>query len=333
MAEINDMIRDQAIAWALRVRGADFDDWDGFTRWLESDALHNSAYEEILMAEDQFMESMESIDSPENNTGYQDNVSLLRQPANDEYDAPPVAAMTRRKVMFGAIAASLVLAVSAGVWTRMPQPYDVITGPGQRETVMLPDGSQIRLNGDTKIELDHKKTRYARLDRGEALFTVIHDANDPFIVEAGNVRLVDAGTEFNVVNSGEILDVAVSEGLVIYNPDRENVSLPAGKRLYRDRTRSRAIISDIGIEQVGAWRNDQLGFTGETLGRVADVLTRNLGVNVTASEAVAARTFSGVIQLKGKKSENIEPIAALLGVKARKQTGGWILIGDDEVPK
>lgn len=332
MAEINDMIRDQAIAWAMRVRDVDFDDWDAFTGWLEADALHNIAYEEILMAEDRFMESMESIDGPENNTRYQDNVSLLRQPANDAYDAPPIAAMTRRRLISGAIAASLVFAVGAGVWTRMPQPYDVITAPGQRETVMLPDGSQIRLNGDTKIELDHKNIRYARLDRGEALFTVIHDDSDPFIVEAGNVQLVDAGTEFNVVNSGEILDVAVSEGLVIYNPERENVSLPAGKRLYRSSAGGRASISDIGIEQVGAWRTGQLGFIGETLGRIADVLTRNLGVNITASEAVAGRSFSGVIQLQDKDSDNIEPIAALLGVKARKQAGGWILIGDNELP-
>lgn len=342
MAEINDLIRDQAIAWAIRTREADFADWDAFAQWLEADALHNIAYEQALLAEDQFVALAEQLDpAPSEQPSHPGKVSVSREPfnggpandgpANDDY-AAPAKKMTRRQVMSGAIAASLVVAVSAGVWTQMPQPYDVMTAPGQREIVTLPDGSQITLNGDTKIELDHRNPRYARLDRGEALFTVVHDDGDPFIVDTGNVRLVDAGTEFNVVKSDEMLDIAVSEGLVIYNPEHENVSLPAGKRLYRDASRNRVTVSDIAVAQVGIWRTGQLSFTGETLGQVAEALDRNLGVSITASDVIAARRFSGVIQLKGRDPENIEPIAALLGVRAQKQAEGWILIGDDALP-
>ncbi len=337
MAEMNDMIRDQAIAWAMRTREADFAEWDAFVRWLEADALHNIAYENVLLAEDQFVALAEDLDSaPSEKPSHPEKVSVLRQPANDgpvdnEY-AAPARKMTRRQVMSGAIAAALIAAVSAGIWTQLPQPYDVMTGPGQREIVTLPDGSRITLNGGTKIVLDHKKPRYARLDRGEALFTVIHDDGDPFTVDTDNVRLVDAGTEFNVVTSDKILDVAVSEGLVIYNPGRENVSLPAGKRLYRDASRNRVTVSDIAIEQVGTWRTGQLSFTGETLAQVAEALGRNLGVSITVSDNIAARPFSGVIQLRGRDPENIKPIAALLGVRARKQAEGWILSGDDAVP-
>lgn len=333
MTDMNDMIREQAIAWAIRTREADFADWDGFTLWLEADPQHNIAYEQVLAAEEQFVALSDSL--PPATVSVEDHgqseAPVVPPPANDEFPsaAPQV---NRRRMIFGAIAASLVVAISAGVWTRMPQPYDVLTGPGQREIVALPDGSQITLNGDTKIELDHNDPRYARLDRGEALFTVVHDDEAPFVVDSGNIRLVDAGTEFNVIRSDKILDVAVSEGLVIYNPARENVSLPAGKRLYRDMSRNRVTISDIAIEQVGTWRTGQLSFAGATLGEVAEALDRNLGVNIIASEAIAARPFSGVIQLKDRDPENMEPIAALLGVRAEKQTKGWILTGDDAVP-
>ncbi|MEW4466203.1 FecR domain-containing protein [Parasphingorhabdus sp. JC815] len=326
MATMNDRIQEQAIGWAMRVRDADFTDWDGFTRWLEADAMHNAAYEAVLLAEDDFVAMVTNDDSsfkPE------DNISVLRQPANDEDSAP--SGMSRRKMMSGLIAASLVAAVGAGVWTQMSRPYDIITGPGQHETVLLPDGSQIRINGDTKIELDYNKPRYARLDRGEALFTIVHDDGDPFIVDTGNARLVDAGTEFNVVMGDGMIDVAVSEGLVIYNPGRENVRLPAGKRLYRDGARGRVTMSDIAVEQVGSWRTGQLGFTSETLGEVAKVLDRNLAARITASKSVASRTFSGVIQIKDRNPDTIEPIAALLGVQALKQPGGWVLVGGDEI--
>lgn len=325
MAEKNNTIQDQAIAWVIRTRAADFADWEEFTLWLEADDQHNLAYERILSAEDQY------VDLTENSAPEKDNATPLPQPANDEFEMPE-ARPNRRRVMVGAIAASFVAAVSFGVWTQMPQPYDVMTGPGQREIVALPDGSKITLNGNSKISLDHQKPRYARLDHGEALFTVVHDDADPFIVDTADVRLVDAGTEFNVINSADTLDVAVSEGLVIYNPNRENVSLPAGKRLYRPASENRATVSTIAIEQVGSWRTGRLSFAGETLGEVAQALNRTLGVHIVASPNVAIRPFSGVIQLNDGDQQNIEPIAAVLGVRAKKQGKGWILIGDDAVP-
>lgn len=332
MTETNIMIRNQAIAWAIRTREPDFADWDAFAQWLETNSLCNIAYEEALRAEDDYLALTTTVDSCQSERP--DGVSILRQPANDGDAASVVTAkaITRRRVLSGAIAASLVVAVGAGVWTRMPQPYVVATAPGQREIVMLPDGSQITLNGDTRVELDHQQPRYARLDHGEALFTIVHDDGDPFILDTGNVRLVDAGTEFNVVKNDTMLDVTVSEGLVIYNPERENISLAAGKRLYRDAQRNRVTVSDVSIEQVGSWRVGQLHFTGAPLGQVVEALDRNLGIPIIASEAITARPFSGVIQLEGRDPQDMAAIAALLGVRAEKQKKGWVLIGDDAVP-
>ncbi|GAA0486582.1 FecR family protein [Parasphingorhabdus litoris] len=325
MADKYDIIRDQAVAWAIRTRSADFADWEDFTLWLEADPLHNKAYEQLLSAEDQYVDLIE--DAVSNN----ESATVPPQPANDEFVAPGIEP-NRRRVLFGAIAASLVVAVSAGMWTQMPQPYDIITAPGQREIVALPDGSKISLNGDTKIALDHKKPRYARLEHGEALFTVVHDDDRPFIVDTADIRLVDAGTEFNVISNAQTLDVAVSEGLVIFNPDRENVSLAAGKRLYRPTPESRATVSTVAVQQVGAWRTGRLSFAGETMNEVAEALGRNLGADITVSERIAARPFSGVIQISDGDAQNMEPIAAVLGVQAKKQGKGWILIGDDAVP-
>jgi transmembrane sensor len=335
MVERHDMIKDQAIAWAIRTRAADFDEWEAFTAWLEEDPQHNLAYENVLSAEDAFLDlagnpgdekaGETSLPPPANDIPAND-IS-----ANDDFILAQ-ARPNRRRMMVGAIAASLVAAVSVGVWTQMPQPYDVMTGPGQREIVALPDGSQITVNGNTKIALDHKKPRYARLERGEALFTVVHDDDNPFIVDTGRVRLVDAGTEFNVMRSDEALDVAVSEGLVIYNPDRENVRLPAGKRLYRSATQNRVTVSDIVIEQVGSWRTGRLSFADATMGEVAQALDRNLAVGIAISPDIAEQRFSGVIQLDDREPQNIDPIAAVLGLRAQKQEKGWILIGDDALP-
>ena len=79
--------------------------------------------------------------------------------------------------------------------------------------------------------LDRENPRFAQLERGEALFTVIHDESRPFIVKTGGATLTDAGTAFNVVRNGDVTEVAVSEGLVIYDKGAEKVTLPVGHSL------------------------------------------------------------------------------------------------------
>ncbi len=50
--------------------------------------------------------------------------------------------------------------------------------------------------------------------RGEALFTVVHEANRPFEVVAGGERIRDLGTRFNVYAEPGRVVVAVLEGQV-----------------------------------------------------------------------------------------------------------------------
>ncbi|QHL90470.1 hypothetical protein GVO57_06010 [Sphingomonas changnyeongensis] len=76
----------------------------------------------------------------------------------------------------------------------------------------LADGSRVDLNGGTRIALDRGNPRFARLERGEALFTIVHDEARPFEVHAGDAVLRDLGTVFDVVREPDRLRVAVAEG-------------------------------------------------------------------------------------------------------------------------
>jgi ferric-dicitrate binding protein FerR (iron transport regulator) len=68
------------------------------------------------------------------------------------------------------------------------------------------------------------------------------------------------------------------------------------------------------------------------MGEVAQALDRNLAVGIAISPDIAEQRFSGVIQLDDREPQNIDPIAAVLGLHAQKQEKGWILIGDDALP-
>lgn len=318
MTGTEDHIRQQAIEWALSTQESDFAGWDGLVRWLEADPRHSDAYDAALAAGNMIPDLIVLAPPP------------LPHPANDDDRA--VVRPSRRGWIMGAMAASVLALIAVPAWQMRPQPYSVATAIGERETVVLADGSRIQLNGGTKIALDRRNARFARLERGEALFEVRHDAGDPFVVEAGDVRLVDAGTAFNVVRQGASLDVAVSEGVVIVNPEQENVRLPAGRRARVDGRTDRIVVSDIATDQVAGWRSGELSFADTSLAEVAAALERGLGIRIAVDPAIAERPFSGVVQIGGRGAGSVAAIAPVLGTRAIRTRDGWELVGADATP-
>lgn len=67
-------------------------------------------------------------------------------------------------------------------------------------TFVLPDGTLVSLNNNTKISYPNEfvgKTREITIE-GEAFFEVKPDKNKPFIIHAGNAQIKVLGTSFNV---------------------------------------------------------------------------------------------------------------------------------------
>ncbi len=319
MMSTDDMIDQQALEWALATQEADFAGWDGLANWLEADPRHSFAYDRALAAGN-VMAELHALAAP-----------VRWRPANDNSPAP-ARTVRRRGWIFGAIAASVLAIVAVPFWQMRTQPYTVETALGETESISLADGSRILLNGGTQITLDRGNNRFARLDSGEALFEIRHDADNPFVVETGDVRLVDAGTAFNVVRSDAALDVAVSEGVVIVNPDAENVRLPAGRRARVDGATEQITVSDVAFGQVGSWRSGQLSFAATPLADVAAALERSLGVRIAVAPAMAERPFSGVIQIRGRSGADLAGIAPVLGTRAVRRGDGWQLITADATP-
>src|SRR5690606_10247875 len=101
-----------------------------------------------------------------------DDMALLPVGANDEEPAP---ARVSRRWFSGAIAASLAVLAAVGVWQASDDRYTVETAPGELRTIALADGGQIALGGGTRLALDDDEPRFARLEEGQALFTIQHE--------------------------------------------------------------------------------------------------------------------------------------------------------------
>lgn len=78
---------------------------------------------------------------------------------------------------------------------------DVFAGKGIRKEIILPDGTLVRLNSDSKLSYDLDMQNQSQRDvvlTGEAFFKVAHDKKRPFIVKTNKVAIKVLGTEFNV---------------------------------------------------------------------------------------------------------------------------------------
>ncbi|HET8611960.1 MAG TPA: FecR domain-containing protein, partial [Sphingomonas sp.] len=205
MNERQEQAREEAIGWAMRVADPDFGDWTALTRWLEADPLHAAAFDEALAAGDAADAALKAA-----------------PPA-----LPVVSRPARRRIAGGLLAAAIVGAIGWTAFEHRAAPYTVTTAPGETRTISL-DGATIALNGSSRITLDRHDPRRATLENGEALFDVRHDADHPFRLTVGDAKLQDVGTRFDVTRDEGGLRVAVAEGAVLYNPDREAVRITAG---------------------------------------------------------------------------------------------------------
>jgi transmembrane sensor len=96
------------------------------------------------------------------------------------------------------------------------KPHVFVTRVGERQQQKLKDGSLIDLNTDTRVEVDFlKQARNIRLVRGEALFTVQHNAEQPFTVVSNDCSMRAVGTAFDVRQRPRSTDVAVVSGRVL----------------------------------------------------------------------------------------------------------------------
>jgi transmembrane sensor len=141
------------------------------------------------------------------------------------------------------------------------------------------------------------------------------------------------GTIFNVVAERGAVEVGVAEGRVLFDPQGAAVDLAPGMSLRRASAGARPVVSRSEPDAIGSWRAGRLSYRSATVAQVAGDLSRNLGVSVRASPAVAQQAFTGVIMLEADKAAAVRRAASLMGVSAGRAGDGWILtVGSSGTP-
>lgn len=300
---------DQAAAdWiARRYAGLTLDEERELARWLSADSRHAAAFAEL----EAIWKELDALTLPPRERGVCDP---------DALGPRPVARRSwRRWVPMAAAAAALVLAalyVSRGYWALGEQRFSesVTTSVGSFRRIALPDGSVVRVNTDSAVQVAYTRSeRRVRLVRGEAHFTVAKNPERPFFVEAGGVAVRAVGTAFNVRLRSTDLEVLVTEGKVsIADPVKgesllehreaqaapllvagEGATLPLPSRAASQRAMVRTVPPP-EMERALAWQDKRIELVSAPLSDfVAEFNRYNRHPIRIVDPALAARRFGG----------------------------------------
>ena len=305
----------EAMDWLVRRQSEDrsAEGDRAFEAWLAASAEHRRAYADI--------EALWSgLDR------YKTRAFPLRDAAR-AYRPPLPRPVPRYWAVGFALSLTLALVVLLGPrWSNDDLETVHRTARGERQTILLTDGSQVEINTDTELRVRiNSETRSVWLARGEALFTVTHDTSRPFEVMSGNGRIRDLGTRFDVYQGPDRVSVTVLEGRVQITTDHSDaIPLAAGQQVAYTPNGQLSAVSTANIAVLTAWREGRLVFQRQTLAEAVAQMARYHAVEfVFEDPTLATLKISGTfktedLQLFLSTLETTYPLKATV-------TGGRLL--------
>lgn len=139
-----------------------------------------------------------------------------------------------------AAAALVIILTWFGFAATKGEEYTYLTGT-EKESFILPDGSQITLNSQSKLTYIDKwlGDREVKLVSGKGMFDVVRDESKPFRVHFNDGMVEVLGTEFVVdLEDNDETSVTVREGKVAFSANNSRAVLSANEKgVYDKKTR------------------------------------------------------------------------------------------------
>jgi len=271
--------RDQAVVWYTRERlgTLDADARQARDAWLAADPDHARQYESV--------QAVWRVADTVPDADLRDMLAQTETQSESRSGFRPAHAGRRRFAL--GLSAACALLVTAGVlgprlWApEADYTQTLATAKGERHRIVLPDGSLLELNTDTRAKVAlYADRREVELLAGEILFTVSPDAARPFTVHTGQSQVRVTGTRFNVRRDGDAVALAVEEGSVAFTAgawwNRSTRNLTAGYVLRLAPGQALAAPHQENVAAITAWQRGRLVFRDTPLSQVVAELNRYL---------------------------------------------------------
>ncbi|PHY18125.1 FecR domain-containing protein [Caulobacter sp. BP25] len=302
-------VRQQAALWAARRLDAEARDDAGFEAWKAADAKHAQAFDKIWRASQ--------------DPALAEAMRLSQQKRAVTRRAGPLAVLAG-----GLLACGLAVLV---VWPQAQlmtvTPLVLQTPPGQHQVATLADGTQVTLDGATRLEVRLGVwRRQVELMSGQAFFDVAHDAGRPFTVKAPEGAARVLGTAFDLERADGRLELSVRRGRVRLAPTgliHRTAELTMGQRAFAKEGRLSAVRAfDL---QADDWRSGWLETDGVTLARLVERLNRASPTPIAiADPGLGRQRVAGRFRLDEPQAL-VRNLALMHGFTVRQTSDGLVL--------
>ena len=200
--------------------------------------------------------------------------------------------LRRSAVRIAAAAVIAAVLLAGGLTTvllskRLAQPVTVVTQLGERSQVVLPDGTKVWLNGESRLKYNPFFSRQRRVKmEGEAYFEVEHDRRAPFVVSTNGLDIEVLGTRFNIRNDDNehrVTTVLLEGAVKAYASGREQASVrlhPAQQLVFDTRTHAMRLTDCPSAERSINWIDGRFCFEHDTFGEIVAELKRYYNVDI-----------------------------------------------------
>lgn len=194
----------------------------------------------------------------------------------------------------------------------------VATAKGEHTHIFLPDGSEVWLNVDSRLQYStdyHATNRLLKL-KGEALFKVAKDKKHPFIVDARGFKVKAVGTMFSVSNYDEEAKAStyLKEGIVelSYSPKdqkEQKIQMVPGEQAIISLGEESVKITKTGSDNSLRWSAGELYFENEPMDQVFRKVERwyNVKIQYNLNDFT-----SETLTVNLKKGESIERLFQII---------------------
>jgi ferric-dicitrate binding protein FerR (iron transport regulator) len=221
------------------------------------------------------------------------------------------------------IAAALVIGLFIGIYVSSlnsktePVYYAAHSPKGSVSEMILPDGSVIFLNADSKIRYSiegEKGIREVYLT-GEAWFDVAKNKKKPFVVHTPFYDVNVTGTQFNVkaYETDKEVTTTLEKGQVIIQSSEnyklaEEVILKPGEQMVLNTETRAATVKPVNTSWFTSWKDNKLIFVNMDMKELIVLLERKYGVEIEVNNKdILNLHFDGTI-----KNESIIEIMEIM---------------------
>ena len=329
-------VEQEAARWFLAMKQPDIshNEKRQFTDWLKADANNQSEYFRLRRVWQALPTALIQSTAAEPRLTKTSVQSI--SPAESIVALIPAAQQKNTgifRLWHYATAACLCLALLiTQPWSMSVTAEHYANQAGKTKLITLNDGSTIKLNNDSKIIVAYSnKQRLINLVKGEAYFTVAKAVNRPFIVKHNNYQFKALGTEF-LLRAAKSLKLIVTEHSVAVSDDNgrniiiEQASgLEIGTGTRKENSWQR--LSNNNIEQLLAWRKQQLIFNKQPLKEVLIELERYMQGSIHLSNAsLANESVTGIFNLD-KPEDILQLITEVLGLSLYQSKNNDYFVG------